>query len=169
MRRTLWMVRDAPRALAADARDVPPRRVRQCELAIDGPQFARHAAAIHLPEQNRGCRFNYRHGGLAQNIGEPHQGYVLPQAQRVREIGVGIQLDLKLRRPALAPQAREDALKNAVAPEKRSGPARAFPQAGEAIHVGLRRTGGALISLEALSTSFCASCVASIASSRFDL
>jgi hypothetical protein len=35
---------------------------------------------------------------------------------------------LKLRRPALAPQAREDALKNAFAPQKHSGGAMVLPQ-----------------------------------------
>jgi hypothetical protein len=37
---------------------------------------------------------------------------------------------LKLRRPALASQAREDALKNAVAPQKRGGHAAVLPQTG---------------------------------------
>ena len=54
-------------------------------------------------------------------------------------------------------------------PEKRGGRAVALPQAGESIHDGLRRTGGAAISFAAFSTSFAASCVASIASSRFVL
>ena len=79
---------DAPRALAADARDVPPRGVRQRELAIEIAQLAGHAAAIHLPEQNRRGGLDHRHRRLAQNIGKPHIGHVLPQAQRVREIGV---------------------------------------------------------------------------------
>src|ERR1700722_4678165 len=104
-----------------------------------------------------------------QNVGEPHVGYVLPQAQRMGEIGVGVQLHLKLWRPALASQAGEDALKHVLSAQKRYGIAVAFSQYGRSCHDGLRRSGGADISFEALSTSFAASCVASMASSMFSL
>lgn len=63
-----------------------------------------------------------------QNIGKPHEGHILPQTQSMREIGVRIQLHLKLRWPALASQARENALKNAVAPQKCGGSAVVLPQ-----------------------------------------
>ena len=104
-----------------------------------------------------------------QNVGEPHVGHVLPQAQRVREIGVGVQLHLKLWRPTMASQARENALKYAISAQKRYGIAVALPPCGSRSHDGLRRSGGADISFEALSTSFAASCVASMASSMFSL
>jgi len=104
-----------------------------------------------------------------QNVRKPHIGHVLPQAQSMREIGVRVQLHLKLRRPALASQAREYALKNAVATEKRSASAVVLPPIERCFHDGLRRSGEEDISFEAFSTSFAASCVASIASSRFSL
>src|ERR1700674_219848 len=87
----------------------------------------------------------------------------------MREIGIRVQLHMKLRWPALASQAGEDALKNSVAPQHGSGTAIVLAQSWRSSHDGLRRSGGAAISLEALSTSFAASCVASIASSRFSL
>src|ERR1700733_14099513 len=102
-----------------------------------------------------------------QNVGEPHVGYVLPQAQRMREISVGVQLHFKLWRPALASQAREDALKHAISPQKRYGIAVALPPCGRPSNDGLRRSGGGDLSFEAFSASFAASCVASMASSMF--
>ena len=63
-----------------------------------------------------------------QNVGNPHVSHVLPQAQGMREIGVRIQLHMKLRWPALASQARINALKNAVASQERRGSAVVFPQ-----------------------------------------
>ncbi len=169
VRRAQRIVLNASRALSANARDVPPRGMRQSEFAIERAQFARHSPAIYLPEQYGGSGLDHRDRRRAQNIGKPHVGHVLPQTNRVRKICVRVQLHEELRRPALASQSREDALKNMVTAGKRDGNARILPQACGSTHDGLRRTGGAAIPFEAFSTSFCASCVASIASSRFSL
>ncbi len=39
-------------------------RMRQRILSIEFAQLARHAAAIHLPQQNRCGRFDHGHGCL---------------------------------------------------------------------------------------------------------
>ena len=52
--------------LRRTARDVPSRRVRQCEPAVDVAQVAGHAPAIHLPEQDRGGCFDHRNRRLCK-------------------------------------------------------------------------------------------------------
>ncbi len=160
---------DAARAFAADSRDVPPRGMRQRELAVEIAHFAGHAEAVHLPEQNGRGGFDDAHRRIAQDVGKAHARNVVPQAQRVRQIRIGIQLHVEVRRASLASEARKDALKNAVAPRERRGPAAWLAGSAGCSHEGLRRTGGGAISCAAFSISFIASCVASIASSRLSL
>src|SRR5579872_2879433 len=181
VRHARGIVPDAPGALAANARDVPARGMRQRELPIQIAQFVRYAAAVHLPQQKCRGSLDHRHRRFLQNIGKPHVRDVPPQTQSVRKIGVRVQFHLKLRRPPLATEAREDALKNAVTPGKRCSRESArfysrgllglvlVPTRKKFHQVGLRRTGGADDPLEAFSTSLAASCVASMASSRFSL
>ncbi len=96
-------------------------------------------------------------------------GNVFAQANRVSEVGIRVQLDDKMGRAALAAQARKNAVEDAVAAQEHGTPGMFSSCSDFAFHVGLRRTGGGAISLTAFSTSFAASCVASIASSRFSL
>src|SRR3974390_2901002 len=104
-----------------------------------------------------------------QDVRKTHISHILPPAQRMREVCVWIQLHLELRRPALAPQPREDALKDAVPSKQGSGTTGFFPQGDRVLHDGLRLSGGPLISFVAFSNSIAESFVASIASSRFSL
>src|SRR5579862_1960642 len=106
---------------------------------------------------------------MLQYVGEAHARNVIPQSQRVREIRIRIKLHVEVRRASLASQTRKDALKNSVAPRERGGPAAFRAGSPHHGHDGLRRTGGGAISCPAFSTSFRASCVASMASSRLSL
>ena len=91
VRRAARIVRDAARAFAADSRDMPARGMRERKLPIEIAQLAGHAPAIHLPQQNGRGGLNHRDRSIAQNVGKSHARNVVPQAQGVREIGVGIQ------------------------------------------------------------------------------
>ena len=84
--------------------------MRQRKLAIEIAKLTGHAEAVHLSEQNSRGGFDHRRGSTAQRIGEPHVGRLFAQADGVHQVCVGIKLHNKLRRPALASEARMHAL-----------------------------------------------------------
>ena len=160
---------DAARAFQSHSSYVPPRRVSQRILAIEIAQIRGDAPPVHLTEKDGRRSFNDRHRSVPQNIGKPNARDIVPQAHGVREIGVRIEFDHKIRRPSLASQTRENALKYPVAPWKRGRLGPLFLEQFKLNHCGFLRTGGGAISFAAFSTSLAASCVASMASSRLSL
>ena len=96
-------------------------------------------------------------------------GNVLAQSNRVGKVSVWVELNDKMGRAALAAKTRKNAVKYTGAAQEHCTPGMVSFCSDVAFHVGLRRTGGGAFSLTAFSISLAASCVASIASSRFSL
>src|ERR1700722_20865283 len=131
-------------------------------FAVGVQQIFWRLAAIEFAQQNRGGSFDHGVGRVVQGVREADVGGVLAQTNGMSEIRVGMKLDDKGGRPALASEARVDALKKNVAAGNR------FADAAQG-HEGFLRTGAGVRSLAALSASAMASLVPSMASCRVSL
>jgi len=152
--------RNAADATAAHFRDSAASAVRACVDEIRLHQRTRSALAKN-PRQQK-CRRPFLHieRGAAQQIRETDIQGVAAAANGEGEAAVGIELHLKLGRPAFTADAGEHALHER------------FPAGNALVPAGIqffRLTGGGAAFFLAFSASFCASCVPSTASSRFSL
>ena len=111
----------APRAPLAKLSRAPPCRARVGKFAVGLEQFRGGLAAIQAAEQNRRRRFHDRARRIAQHIGKPHVRGIFAQANRMRQVRVGMVFDDEMRRPAFASEPRIDALKNPFAAGDQAG------------------------------------------------
>ncbi len=135
-----------------------PRVVGQREVPIRLQQVMWQTAAVEPREQNGCRRFKHRQRRRAEKVREAHVRGILAEPDRVHQVRVGIKLDRKVRRTALAAEPGVHAVENPRASGEGSG------RCGAPLHCFLR-TGGGAISFAVFSASFRASRVPSIASS----
>jgi hypothetical protein len=149
-------------AAAAHAADTGARAAGPCVGQIGLNKRLRQSAAIDTRKQQRGGAFQDVQGSAAEQIRKPHKEQVFAAANGQNKTAIRIKLHTKMRGAPFASDARENAMEEGDATGDQIRVARPWAQI-------LRLTGGGAAFFLAFSASLRASCVPSMASSRFSL